>query len=74
MTEPVTIQQQIDEVQCCLVSIRSVLAAWERAPAKHRGVETGCCRSKIEPLQAAVRTLEWVRDHADALDRAGGAA
>lgn len=73
MPERPTIQQQINEVQCCLVSIRSAVAAWETASEKHRGVETGCCRSKIEPLQAAVRTLEWVRDHADTLRQVGSA-
>lgn len=65
MSERPTIQQQIDEVRCCLLSIQSAVAAWEKAPESHRGVETGACRSKIEPLQAAARTLELVRDHAD---------
>ena len=70
MTERVTIQQQIDEVRCCRLSMESAVAAWRLAPAKHRGVETGCCQSKIEPLRQAERTLEWVRDNAEAL-RAG---
>ena len=65
-----TIEQQIDEVRCCLLSMQSAVTAWERAPERHRSVETGCCRSKIEPLQAAVRTLEWVRDNAESLRQA----
>jgi hypothetical protein len=60
-----TIQQQIDEVLCCALSIEAAVRAWEQAPEKRRAVETGCCRSKIEPLRAAVRTLELVRDNAD---------
>ncbi|CAO4138075.1 hypothetical protein [Methylorubrum extorquens] len=69
-----TIQQQIDEVQCCFLSIRSAVEAWQLAPEKHRSVETGACRSKLEPLEAAVRTLEWVRDNAEQLRQAHGAA
>lgn len=65
-----TIQQQIDEVQCCFLSIRSAVEAWQRAPEQRRSVETGACRSKLAPLQAAVRTLEWVRDNAEHLRQA----
>ncbi|MGY2048881.1 hypothetical protein [Methylobacterium sp. JK268] len=60
-----TIQQQIDEVECCLLSMEAAVSAWERAPEKRRAVETGCCRSKLVPLRAAVRTLKTVRDNAD---------
>jgi hypothetical protein len=67
MPERYTIQQQIEEVECCLLSIEAAVRAWERAPESKRAAETGCCRSKIEPLRAALRTLEWVRDNADAL-------
>ena len=65
MTERSTLQQQIDEVECCRLSIKSAVEAWQVAPEKRRGVETGCARSKLEPLQAAVRSLEWLRDHQD---------
>ncbi len=63
MTDRPTLQQQCDEVLGCLLSIQSAVEAWQRAPEKFRSVETGACRSKIEPLQAAVKTLEWVRDN-----------
>lgn len=66
MTEEITIDQQINEVLGCLISIEHAVEAWEKAPQRHRGVETGCARSKIEPLRAAVKTLELVRDHAEA--------
>ena len=69
-----TIQQQIDEVQCCFLSIRSAVEAWQRAPERFRSVETGACRSKLAPLEAAIRTLEWVRDNAEQLRQARGAA
>lgn len=74
MAERYSIQQQIDEVQCCLLSMEAAVRAWEQAPENRRAVETGCCRSKIEPLRAAVRTLEWVRDNAATLRSRGGAA
>ncbi|UMY19104.1 hypothetical protein MMB17_07345 [Methylobacterium organophilum] len=69
-----TIQQQIDEVRGCFVSIRSAVEAWQRAPERHRSVETGACRSKLGPLEAAVRTLEWVRDNAEQLRQRSEAA
>ena len=65
MTERYSLQQQIDEVECCRLSIQSAVEAWQVAPEKRRGVETGAARSKLEPLQAAVRSLEWLRDHQD---------
>ena len=72
MTDRPSIQQQVDEVQGCLLSIRSAVEAYDRAPQKERdrdtrlqGVITGCSRSKIEPLAAAVRSLEWLRDNED---------
>lgn len=67
MSDRPNIQQQIDEVRTCLVSIKHAIEAWERVPEKVRRPDTGCNRSKIEPLQAAVKTLEWVRDHSDAI-------
>jgi hypothetical protein len=72
MTDKPTIAQQVDEVEGCYLSIRSAVEAYERAPQKERdrdtrlqGVVTGCARSKLEPLQAAIATLRMVEANQD---------
>ena len=65
MSEKPTLAQQIDEVECCFLSIKSAVEAWQVAPEKRRSVETGAARSKLEPLQAAIATLRMVEANQD---------
>lgn len=65
MSDRPTLRQQRDEVLCCLLSIQSAVEAWQKAPEKFRGVETGAARSKIEPLTAAVSTFDWLLENED---------
>lgn len=65
MSDCPTLRQQRDEVLGCLLSIQSAVEQWQRAPDKFRSVETGACRSKIEPLTAAVATFDWLLENED---------
>lgn len=68
-SERPTTQQQIDEVRLVVVNRNAWLARRAEVIALGKSVppDTGCTAATLPGLEAAVRTLEWVRDHADAL-------
>lgn len=69
MAERIPIQAQIDEVLGCYVNRQAWLDRRAALIAQGKTVppDTGCVLASQPGLDAAVRTLEWVRDNADAL-------
>jgi hypothetical protein len=66
---PPTIDQQIREVEAVYLSRQAQVRQREAAIAAKRAVppDTGCITSSLPTLEAALRTLCWVRDHRDEL-------
>lgn len=64
-----TLQQQIDEVECCALTAeaRARIKAQTLAGGRPYTPDTGCTASGAASLRAAVETLTWVRDHAEAI-------
>lgn len=70
MTEPApTIEQQIREVEAVYLSREAQVRQRLQAINSGRAVppDTGCITSSLSTLEAALRTLRWVRDHRDEL-------
>lgn len=72
MADRPSIQQQIDEVRLVIINRNAWLDRRAELITSGKKVppDTGCTAATIPGLEAALRTLEWVRDHADEL-RAG---
>lgn len=66
---PPTIDQQIREVEAVYLSREAQVRQRNEAIRAGRQVppDTGCITSSLPTLQAALRTLCWVRDHRSAL-------
>jgi hypothetical protein len=69
MAERVTIEQQIREVEGIRLSREAQIRQRQAAINAGKAVppDTGCITSSMPILEAALRTLCWVRDHADVL-------
>lgn len=66
---PPTIEQQIREVEAVYLSREAQIRQRQSAISAGKTVppDTGCITSSMPSLEAALRTLRWVRDHRDAL-------
>lgn len=66
---PPTIEQQIREVEAVYLSREAQVRQRLEAVNSGRSVppDTGCITSSLPTLDAALRTLRWVRDHRDEL-------
>ena len=69
MADRVALDEQINEVRLVIVNRRAWLDRRESLIASGKKVppDTGCTAATMPGLEAALRTLEWVRDHADSL-------
>lgn len=69
MSQHVSLQEQIDEVRLVIVNRNAWLERRAVLISQGKTVppDTGCTAATIAGLEAAVRTLEWMRDNADAL-------
>jgi hypothetical protein len=67
MTDRPSLQQQVDEVTACFLSRKA--AVRQRRDAMSRGKpvppDTGCNESGLPCMEAAIVSLEWLRDHQD---------
>jgi hypothetical protein len=66
---PPTIDQQIREVEAVYLSREAQVRQRQAAISSGKSVppDTGCITSSLPTLEAALRTLCWVRDHRDSL-------
>ncbi|WP_342163042.1 hypothetical protein [Methylobacterium sp. SD21] len=65
MSERVGIEEQITELSLVIVNRKAWLQRREDLIQQGKKVppDTGCTAATLPGLEAAVRTLEWVRDH-----------
>lgn len=66
---PPTIEQQIREIEAVYLSREAQVRQRLQAINSGRSVppDTGCITSSLPTLDAALRTLRWVRDHRNEL-------
>lgn len=69
MNERIAIAEQIQELGLVIINRRAWLQRRADLIAQGKRVppDTGCTEATMPGLEAALRTLEWVRDHADTL-------
>ncbi|MFC6792714.1 hypothetical protein ACFQE0_26040 [Methylobacterium komagatae] len=65
MSERVSIDEQISEVSLVIVNRKAWLGRREELTRQGKTLppDTGCTAATLPGLEAALRTLEWVRDH-----------